>query len=100
VECWSDWDCAEDEFCDFGWNSPNGVPIQAVGTCEPKNPCQVTGCFDQLCAPGPVEEACKDENWKSWYECYPLANCGLYGPDDGCAWQETEDFAWCVESDG
>jgi hypothetical protein len=100
VECWSDADCADDEFCDFGWNAPNGVPIMAVGTCKLKNPCVITGCFDQLCAPNPVEEVCKDENWEPSYECLPLADCGLFSADGACGWHETEEFIWCVEGDG
>ena len=99
-ECFSNWDCPEGQYCDFGWNAPNGVPIAQAGVCADTDPCMVTGCFDHICADEPVEGPCDDGDWSEKYGCYSLAKCGTFGEGGTCGWQETEEFLTCVETSG
>lgn len=59
---------------------------------EPISECMPTGCSGQICSDEEVFTTCE---YKSEYECYPLAVCERQ-PSGECGWTETSEFQECL----
>lgn len=103
-------DCMSDDQCPKGTSCTapkdclacKSCPACAVccGVCEPdpvSNPCVVTGCSGQICAPEDMASTCE---WKPVYACYQLSNCGPYGSAGQCSWQSNPAFDECIKNGG
>ena len=85
-------------FCPTGTIKPvydeDGLCVTSF-RCVPR--CKATGCSGQVCAAKDVITTCE---FLPWYGCYKLSRCGNFGPDESCAWEETDEFAACMTQHG
>ncbi len=56
--------------------------------------CIVSGCSGQICA---LEQMASDCQWLPEYECLKYSNCGFYGPDGTCGWENTPEYLKCLD---
>ena len=77
---------------------PCMMPCALAYVCVPAqpNPCVVSGCSGQICAPEPMASTCE---WLPWYACFGLATCELQ-PYGQCDWTPNPEFKQCMLDNG
>ena len=83
-ECASDDECAADELCIDG-----ACEAPATATCI------VSGCSSEICAPVAEITSCDVE---PWFECLKYTQCGAFGPEGTCAWEESPAYLDCLDA--
>jgi len=90
--------CA-DGFCADNPNDscdPQNGGADCGGLCVEQEPCHSGGCSGQLCIPVSQNLVTTCE-WKPEYDCVKQSECGNFGPGGTCAWNETPEYAQCLE---
>ncbi len=84
-------------FCENGFAvDEDGCEVCSCAEPEPE-PCVVAGCNGELCVgpEGPYFSPCVA---LPEFACYDQAQCGPFGPDGACGWQQTEELDSCLSS--
>jgi eight-cysteine-cluster-containing protein len=105
IPCAADTDCPEGMVCEMGPGfavpcGPDFCPEPTpTGQCvpAPSTECKPTGCSGQICADSEVFTTCE---WKPWYACFALSECGNFGEGGTCGWEENDAFLKCLEENG
>jgi eight-cysteine-cluster-containing protein len=105
-ECMSDNDCGKGQICTAADDclACASCPACAVccGYCKDAEPepsaCYVGGCSGQLCSPNP--DAISTCEFWPWYQCFQFSNCGQFGPNGQCGWENTKEYLACLEEFG
>ena len=58
--------------------------------------CHVGGCSGQLCV-GEDDPGFSTCEFLPWYACFQFAECGNFGPDGACGWDQTPEFVQCMD---
>mmetsp|Transcript_36979 Transcript_36979/g.104379 ORF Transcript_36979/g.104379 Transcript_36979/m.104379 type:complete len:362 (-) Transcript_36979:605-1690(-) len=71
------------------------------GTLMNSSACAITGCSSEVCQAVSDEEA--EESgaggcfWLPEFKCFQdYGHCGTYGPDEECAWEQTDELVACL----
>lgn len=99
--CYSDEDCPVGQHCsvsdgDCGPDPSCPMCDVCYGECVPdKTECIQSGCSGEICAEEAVFTTCV---WNAWFECLQYTECGQFGPDGSCAFEENKEFLDCIEA--
>lgn len=86
--CWCDDLCVGYGDCRSDVDSVCGIEEP-----EPEEPCVVSGCNSEICAPVPMFSPCVA---LPEFACFQDADCGHFAADGG--WEQTEELTSCLDA--
>lgn len=70
------------------------VVSSELATASSSETCFVSGCSSQVCSP--QENVMTTCEWLEEYSCLSLTQCGNYGSNQSCGWEQNQSYVNCM----